>query len=489
MNGIRNAAGSLSLLTDLYELTMACGYWREDRHAEEAAFSLTFRSNPFEGGFTVACGLAPAIEFLESLRFDESDLAYLATLRGNDERPLFPEEFLRFLSALRFECDVDAVPEGTIVFPHEPLVRVVGPILQAQIVESALLNIVNFQSLVATKAARVVMAAKGEPVAEFGLRRAQGIDGALAASRAAYLGGCSSTSNVLAGKIFGIPVSGTMAHSWVMSFDDEQESFDSFAAAMPNNAILLVDTYDSLEGTRRAAATGRRLQEKGQRLAGIRLDSGDLAYLSIEARKILDESGLTDAKIAASNEFDEHVIASLEEQGAKIDLWGVGTRLVTAWEQPALGGVYKLNALRRDGAWTPRIKLSEQAAKTSNPGMLAARRFFDERGQCVADMIYDELASPPGRQTIVDPLDPTRRKKLEEGMAHEELLVPVLRGGERVAELPPLAESRERVHRQLALFHGGIKRFVNPHRYPVGLEKSLHDRKTKLVLELRGIGR
>lgn len=278
-----------------------------------------------------------------------------------------------------------------------------------------------------------------------------------------------------------------MAHSWVMAFESEQEAFDAFADAMPNNAILLVDTYDSLEGTRRAAATGRRLREAGNRLAGIRLDSGDLAYLSIEARKILDENGLEDALITASNEFDEHVIASLEEQGAKIDLWGVGTRLVTAWEQPALGGVYKLNALRRNGEWTPRIKLSEQAAKTSNPGMLAARRFFNGGGQCVADMIYDELAPPHGRSTIVDPLDPTRRKILTESIRHEELLVPVLRRGKPVYDIPPLAESRERVHGQLALFHAGIKRFVNPHRYPVGLEEGLHERKTKLVLELRGL--
>ncbi len=487
MNENPSTAGSLSLLTDLYELTMACGYWREGMASQEAAFSLTFRNNPFDGGYTVAAGLEPAVQFLESLRFDESDLAYLATLRGNDERPLFPHEFLKFLGELRFECDVEAVPEGTIVFPQEPLVRVVGPILQAQIVESALLNIINFQSLVATKAARVTIAAKGEPVAEFGLRRAQGIDGALAASRAAYLGGCSSTSNVLAGKVYGIPVSGTMAHSWVMAFESEQEAFEAFADAMPNNAILLVDTYDSLEGTRRAAATGRRLRETGNRLAGIRLDSGDLAYLSIEARKILDENGLEDALITASNEFDEHVIASLEEQGAKIDLWGVGTRLVTAWEQPALGGVYKLSALRRNGEWTPRIKLSEQAAKTSNPGMLAARRFFNGGGQCVADMIYDELAPPHGRSTIVDPLDPTRRKILTESIRHEELLVPVFRRGKRVYDIPPLAESRERVHGQLALFHAGIKRFVNPHRYPVGLEEGLHERKTELILELRGL--
>src|SRR5437762_1740334 len=366
-----------SLIVDLYELTMAYGYWRHGMADREAAFSLTFRNHPFDGGFTVGCGLAPTIDFLEQLHFDDDALAYLATIHGNDNRPLFSRDFLAYLGDLKFACDVDAVEEGTIVFPHEPLVRVAGPILHAQIIESALLNIINFQSLVSTKAARVAIAAKGDPIAEFGLRRAQGVDGALAASRAAFIGGCSSTSHVLAAQQFGIPVSGTVAHSWIMAFDSEQQAFEAFVEAMPNNAILLVDTYDSLEGVRNAIRVGRTLRDKGHRLAGIRLDSGDLAYLSKEARKILDDAGFHDTLIAASNEFDEHVIASLKEQDAKIDLWGVGTRLVTAWDQPALGGVYKLNAIRENGEWQPRIKLSEQAAKISNPGLLRTMRFRD----------------------------------------------------------------------------------------------------------------
>ncbi|HSW48721.1 MAG TPA: nicotinate phosphoribosyltransferase, partial [Bryobacteraceae bacterium] len=280
---------SLSLLTDLYQLTMAYGYWKLGVAEKQAAFHLVFRGNPFKGGFTVAAGLAYAVSYLENFRFDEGDLAYLKTLNGNDGRPLFERGFLDYLADLRLTCDVDAAPEGTVVFPHEPLVRVTGSILQAQLIETPLLNMINFQTLIATKAARVCLAAKGEPVLEFGLRRAQGIDGGIAASRAAYLGGCAATSNVLAGKLFGIPVKGTHAHSWVMSFDDELESFEAYAKAMPNNCVFLVDTYNTFEGVRRAVAVGRALRETGHEMIGIRLDSGDLAYLSIEARKILDE--------------------------------------------------------------------------------------------------------------------------------------------------------------------------------------------------------
>ncbi|MGH9457738.1 MAG: nicotinate phosphoribosyltransferase [Thermoanaerobaculia bacterium] len=473
------------LVTDLYELTMAYAYWKRGMAGAEASFSLTFRENPFGGGFTVACGLAPAVEFLESLRFDDGALAYLETLRGNDGRALFSSDFLHHLGDIRFSCDVDAIPEGTVVFPQEPLVRVSGPLLEAQIVESALLNIINFQSLIATKAARVVHAARGDKVMEFGLRRAHGFDGALSASRAAYAGGCAATSHVLAGHVYGIPVAGTLAHSFIMAFDSEDEAFEAFAGAMPNNAILLVDTYDSLEGVRKAVAIGRKLREQGAQLAGIRLDSGDLAYLSIEARRILDEDGFAGASIAASNDLDEHLIESLKEQGAKIDLWGVGTRLVTAWDQPALGGVYKLNAIRRDGgAWEPRIKISEQVAKTSNPGLLRARRYARD-GEYAGDVIYDELHPPDGDVTIVDPVDPTRRKVLPASASHEELLVPVMRKGKRVGELPALPAIRTRLERDMERFHGGIKRFLNPHRYPAGLEKGLYDRKMELILSMR----
>ena len=479
-------AHSLALLTDLYQLTMAYAYWKSGTHDKEAVFHLFFRRHPFQGGFTVACGLARALEFLEQFRFDEDDLAYLSGLTGNDDKPLFEPAFLDYLRRMEFECDIDAIPEGTVVFPQEPLVRVRGPIVQAQIIETPLLNFLNFESLIATKAARISVAARGEPVVEFGLRRAQGIDGGLAASRAAYVGGCSATSNVLAGRLFGIPVRGTHAHSWVMSFDTEREAFEAYARALPNNSIFLVDTYDTLQGVRNAVGAGRWLRENGYRLGGIRLDSGDLAYLSIEARKILDAGGFADAAIVASNDLDENVIQSLKDQGATIGVWGVGTHLVTAHDQPALGGVYKLAAVRSPGgAWRYKVKLSEQAVKVSNPGILQVRRYA-EGGEFVADVIHDVERGIPEDSSMVDPKDHTRRKKLPAGPRSEDLLVPVFRAGRRVYETPALADIRQRTLAQIAAFHPGIKRLMHPHEYPVGLESVLFDLKTRLVLEARG---
>ena len=475
-----------ALLTDLYQLTMACAYWKSGRADQEAVFHLCFRHHPFQSGFTILAGLAAAIEYLRQFRYTEADLAYLATLSGNDREPLFDPAFLEYLGALRFACDVDAIPEGTVVFPQEALLRIRGPILQGQLLETTLLNLINFPTLIATKAARICLAARGQPVVEFGLRRAQGVDGALAASRAAYIGGCVATSNVMAGKLHGIPVRGTHAHSWVMSFDDELESFQAYARAMPNNCIFLVDTYDTIEGVRRAVEVGRRLREQGHDLVGIRLDSGDLAWLSIEARKILDAAGFTRAVVVASNELDEQIIASLKEQGAAINVWGVGTKLVTAYDQPALGGVYKLAAVRRaDGAWEHKVKLSEQTAKISTPGIQQVRRFRSER-EFLADAIYDTDRGAPREFTIVDPLDPTRRKRLEPDTPFEDLLVPVFRLGELVYSPPALAEIRRRAQAQLAMFHAGVKRTINPHQYPVGLELGLHELKTELVLRARG---
>ncbi|MGO8689958.1 MAG: nicotinate phosphoribosyltransferase [Thermoguttaceae bacterium] len=477
---------ALGLLTDLYELTMAYGYWKTGIQDRPAVFHLFFREHPFGGGFTVAAGLATAVEFLEILRFDREDLAYLEGLHGNDGGPLFEPAFLDYLAGLRVTCDVDATPEGTLVFPQEPLLRVTGPLLQAQLLESALLNLINFPTLVATKAARVALAARGEPVLEFGLRRAQGIDGALAASRAAYLGGCSATSNVLAGRLFGIPVSGTHAHSWVMCFDDELEAFRAYARTMPNNALFLVDTYDTLEGVRHAIEAGRELRRQGKQLIGIRIDSGDLAWLSIQARRMLDEAGFPEAAIVASNELDEQIIASLKDQGAKIGVWGVGTRLVTAYDQPALGAVYKLSALGDgQGGWQYKVKLSEEAIKTSTPGILQVRRFF-AGGEAVGDAIFDEQSPPRGDCTLVHPLDMTRRKTIAAGTAAGDLLVPVVRAGTPVGPLPSLEESRRRLQEQLKIFHAGVKRPVNPHRYPVGLELGLHERKTAMILQARG---
>ena len=482
---VNQGGESLGLLTDLYELTMAYAYWRSGRAEKQAAFHLSFRNAPFEGGFTVACGLSAALDFFRNFRFEDTDLEYLASVPGRDRQPLFTQGFLDYLKSLRFTADVDAVPEGTVVFPHEPLLRVQGPIIQGQLAETALLNFINFQSLIATKAARICLAARGEPVIEFGLRRAQGINGGLSASRAAYVGGCAGTSNVLAGKLYGIPVSGTHAHSWVLSFDTELEAFAAYAKALPNNCIFLVDTFDSLAGVRHAVAVGKALREQGHELAGIRLDSGDLAFLSKEARRILDDAGFPDAAIVASNELDEHLVESLKHQGARINVWGIGTRLVTAYDQPALGGVYKLSAMRSaSGTWEPKLKLSEYAAKSSNPGILQVRRFRSET-EFIGDAIYDESRPLPASFTIVDPADPTRRKHFDPGATGEDLLVPIWRNGTLVFKQPSLREVCQRVQEQLSCLHPGIKRLVNPHQYPAGLELSLHELKTKLIVKNR----
>ncbi len=482
----QNAPAARAILTDLYQLTMAYAYWKSGKADQEAVFHLLFRKHPFQGGFTLCCGLADSIQYLLGFKFEKSELDYLAQLKGNDARRLFEPAFLKYLGRLKLRLDVDAIPEGTVVFPQEPLLRVRGSILPAQLVETALLNLLNFQSLIATKAARVCLAAQGDPVVEFGLRRAQGIDGALTASRAAYIGGCAGTSNVLAGKVFGIPVKGTHAHSWVMSFENELDAFNAYADALPNNCIFLVDTYDSIQGVRHAVEVGKRLRKRGHQLAGIRLDSGDLAYLSIEARKILNAAGFKGAVIVGSNDLNEHLIASLKQQGAVINTWGVGTMLVTAFDQPALGGVYKLSAVRKpDGTWDHKIKLSEQAAKVTNPGVLQVRRFH-KRNEYIGDAIYDETRPLAKRITIVDPTDATRRKHFSEYTKYEDLLVPVLRRGKLVYDLPSLDSIRTRAQRQLAKLHPGIKRFDNPHQYPSGLELTLHEFKTELILRAKG---
>jgi nicotinate phosphoribosyltransferase len=476
------------MLTDLYQLTMMYAYWKAGITGTEACFHLSFRNNPFDGGYTVAAGLAQAIAYLEALAFTEEDTAYLATLTGRGGTPLFSPEFLTWLREFRFTGDVLGVPEGTVVFPHEPLLRVSGPIAECQLVETALLNTVNFQTLVATKAARVCRAAEGDPVIEFGLRRAQGPDGALSASRASYVGGCVGTSNVLAGQLFGIPVGGTHAHSLVMVFDTELEAFLAYVEAMPNNAVLLVDTYDTIEGVEHAIEAGRRLRELGSDLIGIRIDSGDLAWLSVRARQMLDAAGFAEAKVYASNELDEHTIVSLKEQGATIDVWGVGTKMATAYDQPALGGVYKLSAVREPGGvWEPRVKVSEQAAKVTTPGLLQVRRYSDESGLFVGDMLYDELVPPGTPCVMADPADPTRRTSYCGSELFEELLVPVFRGGRPVYDVPALAESRERTSAQLARLDPSHLRLLNPHVYKVGVELGLHERKMALIMAARGI--
>jgi nicotinate phosphoribosyltransferase len=357
---------SLALLTDLYQLTMASGYFQSGLAEREAVFHLVFRKCPFGGQYAVACGLQSVIEFVEQFALAEDDVDYLRSLTAPGGGPLFDEPFLNYFRQLRLQCDIDAMPEGTVVFAHEPLLRVRGPLIACQLLETVLLNLVNFPTLVATKAARVCYAARGETVLEFGLRRAQGIDGGLAASRAAFVGGCDATSNVLAGKLLGIPVRGTHAHSWVMTFDDETEAFRTYARVMPQNCILLVDTYDTIHGIRNAIRVGQQLKREGRRLAGLRLDSGDLAELSKQARRMLDEAGFSDTTIVASSDLDEYEIERLKQRGSAIDVWGVGTRLATAYDQPALGGVYKLSAQRdTQGAWQFKVKLYDDLAKAS----------------------------------------------------------------------------------------------------------------------------
>jgi nicotinate phosphoribosyltransferase len=497
---------TLATLTDLYQLTMAYGYFATGTMNKDAVFHMSFRKNPFSGGFAVAAGLASLIDFVENFKFDRVDLDYLATLQGSDHKPLFSKAFLDYLGDLKLDLDIDAVQEGEVVFAHEPLVRVKGPIIHCQLLETALLNFINFQTLIATKAARLKLAAQGKSVIEFGLRRAQGIDGGLSASRAAYLGGCDATSNVLAGRLYGIPVKGTHAHSWVMSYDDELTAFREYARAMPNNCIFLVDTFDTLKGVAHAIQVGLELREQGHDLAGIRLDSGDLAYLSAEARKMLDAAGFLHTQIIASNDLDETVISSLIDQGAAIDAWGVGTKLVTAEDQPALGGVYKLSCVRdpdsgaKKDEWQYRLKLSEQVVKISTPGINQVRRFFlqgearqDGRAaekQFIADMIFDcensAIADNLEKPIIVDPIDFTRRKSIPPQAIAEDLLVPVFRKGKLIYDIPSIEAARERCSERLRSFHPTILRLLNPHQYPVGLELGLHKVKLDIVLRERG---
>lgn len=428
-----------ALTTDLYQLTMAQGYWRHGRHLDRASFYLSIRHTPFDGGFAVAAGLEQVVEFLLGLRFEPEDIEYLRGLEGNDGRPLFARDFLDALPTLDLSVSLAAVPEGTAVFAREPLLRIEAPLLVGQLIETPVLNIFNFQTLVATKAARLChVAAPGQPVLEFGLRRAQGFDGGLSASRAAYLGGCIATSNVEAGQRFGIPVRGTHAHSWVQAFDSEPEAFDAFSETMPNNCVLLVDTYDVEQGIEHAIATARALERRGQRLLGIRLDSGDLLLQSRAARRRLNDAGLEDVAIVVSDNLDEKKILALRRAGAAIDIWGVGTSLVTAAGAGALGGVYKLSAIRRTGEerWRPVFKFGAGVGKASLPGRLQVRRYRGAGGALERDVIHALDGS--GEALGLD--DPDGR----------DLLVPVLEAGQLLEQLPSLDAAREAAGREVA---------------------------------------
>ena len=470
-----------ALTTDLYEVTMAYGYWKAGVSDHEAAFHVTFRHNPFGGQFTVACGLATATDFLRMFHFTETEIAYLASQRGNDGKPLFDSGFLDYLRDLRLTCDIDAIPEGTLVFPNEPLIRVCGPVAQCQLLETTLLNILNFESLIATKAARVCLAAKNDPVIEFGLRRAQGVDGGLTAARAAYIGGCAGTSNLQAGERFGIPVSGTQAHSWIMFFENDGEAFETYARAMPNNCVLLVDTYNSIEGVRHAIDVAGQLRKQGHEMIGVRLDSGDRVALSIEARRMLDKAGFTNAKIVCSGDLDEHVIADMKQRGARIDMWGVGTKLTTGQPDAALGGIYKLGAVRRPGdQWQYRIKLSDEPAKTSCPGLLQVRRFHQPDGRFIADAIYetDHAISEP---CVVVDLETEKKTEIPVKTDYCDLLVPVFRRDQVVYQTPNIEASREHARQQLDCAPREILRLKNATRYRIGLERSLHELRSTLI--------
>ncbi len=474
-----------SLATDLYQLTMAAGYWRQGLADRRAVFHLFFRRPPFGGAYAIACGLAPALEALADLRFASDDLSYLATLRGNDGKELFSADFLDYLAGFELRCDLDAVAEGTVVFAGEPLLRVTAPLLEAQLLETPLLNALNFPSLVATKAARVCCAAGGDQVLEFGLRRAQGPDGAASASRAAWLGGCAATSNVLAGQRWGIPVRGTHAHSWVQVFAEEEAAFTAYAEVMPNNCVFLVDTYDTVGGIRRAIAAGRELARRGHRLLGLRLDSGDLLRLSRLARQQLDQAGFTAAKVIASNDLDEYRITELKAAGAAIDVWGVGTRLVTAWDEPALGGVFKLAALERaEGGWRPVIKVSDDLAKCSTPGRQQVRRYYRDE-TAVGDLIYDLDAGIDDSAADFE-TGPTGQQRVA-GDRWRDLLQPVLRGGVQIDQPPPLSDSRQLVASELASMPSAVRRLRGAAAYPVRLEAELDRLRQRLIAEHRAV--
>lgn len=460
-----------ALLTDLYELTMMQGYHRYGMH-HRAVFDMFFRRQPFGGGFSVFAGLEDVLRTLEELRFHQDDIAYL------DSLGLFDQPFLDYLADFRFTGDVWAVPEGTLVFPHEPLIRVHTTILEAQLIESMLLNTINFQTLVATKTARIYLASNRGSLAEFGLRRAQGPDGAMSASRAAFIGGASSTSNTLAGKRFGIPVTGTMAHSWVMAFSSEREAFEHYANLYPDKAILLIDTYDTLgSGIENAIAVGKNLVARGGQL-GVRLDSGDIQYLSKQVRRRLDAAGLHGARIAVSNELDEQIVHQLVSAGSPVDLWGVGTQLVTGGNDPALTGVYKLAAKENaQGAFVPTMKVSDNPEKSTNPGIKQVWRFYGQNDYPIADLISLDDAPPDTTGTapvrFYHPAGDWRKFTLEGYHRCEPLLVQQMSAGRITDPLPALADIRSRTLENLDRLDETYTRIINPHIYKVSVSKPL----------------
>jgi nicotinate phosphoribosyltransferase len=470
---------NLTMMTDLYQLTMMYGYFKTDTHNRQAVFDLFFRKRSVKSAYAIAAGLEQVIDYIKNLHFSKEDLDYLDSLN------LFSSEFLKLLKELRFTGDIYAVPEGTVVFPNEPMVRVKAPLIEAQLIETALLNIINHQTLIATKASRVVMAAQGGSVLEFGLRRAQGPDAGIYGARAAIIGGCSATSNVMTGQMFSIPIKGTHSHSWVMSFPDELSAFRAYADAFPDSCLLLVDTYNTLKsGIPNAITVFKELREKGYEPMGIRLDSGDLAYLSKKARQMLDDAGFHNAKIVASNDLDEELIWDLKAQGAKIDIFGVGTSLITSRGCPALGGVYKMSAEEIDGEMVPRIKISENPEKVTNPGYKKVVRIYNGNGKAIADLIMlnEEKIDTTKPLTIFDPVDTWKRMTLH-NYSLRELLVPVFQNGELVYDSPDLMKIQDYAKTELNTLWDEYKRLKNPHVFKVDLSQKLYDLKQQLLEE------
>lgn len=471
-----------ALLTDLYQLNMAYAHFRHGTGCTRVVCDLFYRSNPFGGGYAVAAGLETAVHYLRELAFTDGDIDYLASLN------LYDREFLQFLRTYRFAGDVAAVPEGTPVFPSLPLVRVTSDVISAHLVETALTNIIGHQTLIATKAARIVQAAAPGKVLEFGLRRAHGPDAGTLGARASVIGGCMATSNVLAGKSFHAQVAGTHAHSWVQYWEDEEVAFRRWAEAVPGGALFLVDTYDTLKsGMPNALKVARDFVAGGGKFLGIRLDSGDLAYLSKRARQMMDEAGFTDAIVVASSDLDEHVIQNLQQQGARVNVWGVGTNLITARDEPALGCVFKLAAVETGGAWQPRLKISDNVQKTTNPGVKKVVRIYQRQtGMAAADllMLADEPLPEGTSVTVFDPAHPWIRKRVDD-FAARELLVDIFRQGELVYPLPELPEIQAYCAQQLAGFWEEYRRLLNPQEYPVDPSPRLWSLKQDMLRAIR----
>ena len=477
---------NLTLLTDLYELTMMQAYFKNKNKNETVVFDAFYRDNPFGSGYAICCGIEQVVEYIKNLKFSDDDLNYLKSLN------MFDNDFIEYLANFKFSGDIYAIPEGSVIFPREPIVKIIAPIIEAQLIETALLNIINHQSLIATKASRVCYAAQGDGVMEFGLRRAQGPDAGTYGARAAVIGGCVATSNVLAGKMFNIPVKGTHAHSWIMSFEDEYTAFKEYAKLYPNACILLVDTYDTLKsGVPNAIKVFNEMKNSGIELKnyGIRLDSGDLAYLSKKARKMLDDAGFETAVISASNDLDENLIESLKlQQGAEITSWGVGTHLITAKDCPSFGGVYKLAAIMKNGEFVPKIKLSENTEKVTNPGNKKIIRVYEKQYNkikadiiCLADEVFNENET----LTIFDPKEPWKKTVMEAGTyTLREIMVPLFKNGQCVYESKEVMAIRDYCASELDTLWNEVRRLVNPHKVYVDLSQKLYDTKLNILKEM-----